>query len=565
VLRRRSAAAFREEFMRRLPLLLVVVLALLVGVRPPAASAHAVLLGTEPAADAVADRGPGEIVLRFDEAVRPVVLRLIDADGVTVADQTAARVVDGRVELPLARALPPGGYIVTWRVISADSHPVGGSFRFAVGGYPEAWRSGGHRDAERARTASWSIALATARAVFLAGLLAATGAVWFALLVARGDQRAAADAGRLARSTAPLAAAAAGLAIGLQGGLLLGAPPADLLSSAAWTAGLSTPIGKAFLAAATALLLLAAASRGAPGRWAAGWALLAVLPLALAGHAATAEPRLLTAPAVALHAIVAGFWLGSLPPLLVALRSRPGPQAAALLQRFSARAVPAVALLVLAGTALAVVQLGAVAALWQTGYGRVLAAKLLLVAGLLLIALRNKAVLTPALAAGRADAAGRLARNLAIELGLIGLVVVLTAALSFNAPPRTAVAAGEPGHAGGHHQAGSHPGGPAVEQRATVGGVTATLTLTPARAGANTLRLALRDAAGAPVEPLELALRIASAEHGIEAVVRRPLPQGDHHALETADMALPGAWTLRLDVLVTDFDRVTFEFEVALR
>ena len=36
-----------------------------------------------------------------------------------------------RVKLPAD--LQPGSYVVTWRVISADSHPVGGSFIFTVG------------------------------------------------------------------------------------------------------------------------------------------------------------------------------------------------------------------------------------------------------------------------------------------------------------------------------------------------------------------------------------------------------------------------------------------------
>jgi pyruvate dehydrogenase E1 component len=56
----------------------------------------------------------------------------------------------------------------------------------------------------------------------------------------------------------------------------------------------------------------------------------------------------------------------------------------------------------------------------------------------------------------------------------------------------------------------------------------------------------------------------AAAEHGIEPVARRLAPGDDHFTLETSDMALPGQWQIRLDVLVTDFDKPIFEFEVRI-
>ena len=40
---------------------------------------------------------------------------------------------DATVRIKLPADLPPGSYVVTWRVISADSHPVGSSFTFTVG------------------------------------------------------------------------------------------------------------------------------------------------------------------------------------------------------------------------------------------------------------------------------------------------------------------------------------------------------------------------------------------------------------------------------------------------
>ncbi|MCG6114738.1 MAG: copper resistance protein CopC [Mesorhizobium sp.] len=545
--------------------LLVLLMALAVAPRP--ALAHAVLLGTEPHADEVLDATPASIQLRFNEPVQPVVFRLLDAAGNTLVDTDAARAVDQRVELPTGGDLPEGGYIVTWRVVSADSHPIGGSFRFAVGALPEAWW-GEAMPAAQQDARGWIAAAASIRAIFLAALLTATGGAWFALLVARDQAQVAGFTSRLVRVAAITGGVAALVGIGLQGGLLLAAAPLDLLAPSLWTASLATPVGGALLASAVMLFILAAICRPVPGQAAAIVALLAILPLGMAGHAATSEPRLLTAPSVMLHAVVAGFWVGSLPPLLFAVRRLPAGEAARLLERFSGRAVMAVILLVSAGTILAALQLRDVAALWQTSYGLVLAAKLVLVSGLMLIAIQNKEALTYRLAAGDVSAARRLRRNIGIEIGLVGGVVVLTALLGFNTPPRGLAAVPahvhDDMHEHSHDHEHDHAEPSAVEHKATVRGTTAILLLSPARAGRNTLTVSLRGEDGNSIEPLEVEARLASADLGIEATTRR-LERGEEgYALETSDMAIPGTWQIRIDALVTDFDKPIFTFEVEI-
>lgn len=568
----------------RIALLLLV---LLLALAPRLALAHAVLLETQPAADGVLDAAPDRISIGFNESVQPVVFRLLDASGNTLADTESARAIDHRVELLLDDELPVGGYIVTWRVISADSHPVGGSFRFAVGAFPDDW-SGEAVPAAQQEARGWVMAAAGVRAVFLAALLVTAGGAWFALLVARGQHEVMAHASRLV-GMAAIAGGVAGLAgIGLQGGLLLAAGPFDLLRPSLWTASLATPIGGALLASAVMLFFLAALSRAAPGQAAAIVALLAVLPLGMAGHAATAEPRLLTAPAVMLHAVVAAFWVGSLPPLLFAVRRLPTGTAARVLERFSARAVMAVVILVAAGTVLGILQMRDVAAFWQTNYGLVLAAKLVLVAGLMLVAIQNKVALTHRLAAGDASAARRLIRNIRLEIGLVGVVILLTALLGFNTPPRGLAASHSPAVAhedmSGHGHDHSHDHGhshdhdhdhshdhvhshdhdqPSVfAQEATVRGTTAVLRLSPARAGRNILSVALRGEDGSPIEALEVEARFSAAELGIEATTRQLEPDDDGYSLTTSDMAIPGIWQIRVDALVTDFDKPIFTFEV---
>jgi copper transport protein len=100
----------------------------------PIAGAHAQLTATEPANDAVHDAGPAAVTLRFNEPVETAF------GAVRVYDARARRVDAGDVERPsssearigLDRRLARGTYTVTWRVLSADAHPVSGAFVFHV-------------------------------------------------------------------------------------------------------------------------------------------------------------------------------------------------------------------------------------------------------------------------------------------------------------------------------------------------------------------------------------------------------------------------------------------------
>src|SRR5262249_58962392 len=117
------------------------------------------------------------------------------------------------------------------------------------------------------------------------------------------------------------------------------------------------------------------------------------LALGLSGHASTAAPQLVSRPAVALHGICVAFGVGSRLPLYASVRKSSAAHEA--LARFS-RVIPIpLALLVASGAWLAVVQLGRVDALWTTSYGKVLACKLVVVAGLLGLAALNRYRLVP--------------------------------------------------------------------------------------------------------------------------------------------------------------------------
>jgi copper transport protein len=106
------------------------------------ASAHATLESTNPPSGAVLRSSPGKVVLHFDQQVEA------SFGSIRVYDSSAKRVDSGdashprgdshSVQISVPGSLPDGGYVVTWRVISADSHPVHGAFTFSVGGVASA-------------------------------------------------------------------------------------------------------------------------------------------------------------------------------------------------------------------------------------------------------------------------------------------------------------------------------------------------------------------------------------------------------------------------------------------
>ena len=274
--------------------------------------------------------------------------------------------------------------------------------------------------------------------------------------------------------------------------------------------------------------------------------MLVGLSFALTGHAATAPPRWLTGPALGLHVLCAAFWLGSLLPLWWSLRLEPA-QAARVLQRFSMVALVAVAVLVTAGSALAWIQLGGdTGALTRTAYGWRLFGKLALVSGLLSLAALNRLVLTPALADGRPDAARRLQLTLGTDLALGLAVLAVTATFPLSPPPRALAAAAAA--TDGITVVASGSDGQAV------------LTLMPGRTGANRLEAWVTDREGAPRPAREATISWTLPAAGIEAQHRAAsLPAPGVVAAEGIILPRAGAWALRLELLIDDFTKLTFE------
>ena len=545
------AAAMVAKQQRTAALIMLSLAALLTA--PNAALAHAVLLEASPADGEVVTRAPAELVLRFNENVTPVFVHLLDAAGHPIATQDAHG-EDQTVRLALPPDLANGSYVVSYRVISADTHPVGESLLFAVG--PPGTVIGAASLDETLDKIWRGLALGD-RALLDMGFLVAVGGGLFVLLV-RGALAVPA-ARRVILAGAVVAALAAIFGLGIEGGFGAEAPLAALGRIALWRSGIATALGPSVALMLLGLAVLAIGTLRERRVVIAVGAVLTALSYAVTGHIATAAPRWLTAPALWLHVLCVAFWVGSLVPLLLLLR-RDGAGAAPTVERFGRSAIAVVALLAAAGVTMVAVQVPHLSDFLGTEYGIRLLWKLGLVATLLAVAAVNRLWLTPALRRREPRAAQRLGHMIVVELAGMALIVVTTARLGQATPPRALAEQAQAHHA----RAAAEPPGFFVEIADV--GISAFVAVEPAKPGLNRLRLDLADGHDAPLAALGLKLSIANPQLGIEPRERELVPNGAG-SYEIADLAFPasGTWTLSIDALVSDFEKRVVTTEIPIR
>jgi copper transport protein len=499
---------------------------------------HASLVRSEPADRAVVARSPDVVTLTFNEPVTPVALRLVGADGHTIA-LTDIRSVDATVIARLPEALLQGTHVLSWRVFSADGHPVGGTLAFSVGEPSAAPARPQPNTDPMLRAAIW-----LARVVLLVGLLIGAGGTIYAGWIARSPPA----APRMLASILSIALIAAIVSVGLQGLDVLGAPLSHPWLPQSWTSGLATAYGATACIAIAVLVLALLAIRGVP-RVGAGISALTLVgigaALAVSGHAGTAQPQWLTRPAVFVHVVAVALWVGALLPLVAAMRS---PQRRGIeLMRFS-RPMPAVVVLLLvSGTVLAIVQVRTITALWTTDYGLVLCAKLALVLLLLTIAATNRYLLTPRVAAGESSAARKLGRNAVIECAIVLGVLALVATWRFTPPPRALLAAAQA----------------PLRVHIHSNQAMADIEIEPPQGGSRHIIVSVLDGQFGPLTAKEVTLFLAKPEAGIERL-RLPAThvEGAIWQVEGPHIGLFGRWQARLEILINDFEKVALEDEI---
>ncbi|WP_328658255.1 copper resistance CopC/CopD family protein [Streptomyces sp. NBC_00334] len=587
----------------------VLVLLLLGGAGP--ASAHAALGSSVPEDGAVLQRAPGDVTLAFSESVglRDDSFRVLDPGGHRVRTGATGH-ADGRSDtarVALPGELGEGTYTVAWRVVSADSHPVSGAFTFSVGRPSPTAAPADTGPTEDPLTATLH-KLARYLSYLAAALLIGTAA--FVALCRPPDP---------APLRHPLAAGwwtLLGATVAL---LVLRAPyeagtgPATALDAGALADTLTARPGVLLLIRLALLgpaaLFLVRVSRAdryrrGPLAGAVGGALAVALALtwAAAEHAAAGIQVPLALTSSTLHLLATAVWFGGLVALLLTLRSAASDAATAA--RFSRVAFASVTVLVATGVYQSWRGLGSWQALTGTTYGRLLLVKVILVSVLLAAAAVSRrwtAVSATAATAVRgpdrvperipqpaggppvpvpvpepepesesgpksADAADAatlrrgLRRSVLAEAVVAAAVLAVTTVLTGTPPGRAAEeAARTAAPAGGVLPASvtTIPFEIGTAGRGTVGRGTVQITLDPGRTGDNAVQAVVFGPDGSLAAVPELRLSFTLADQHVGPLHADLVDRGGYWSANTVTLPLPGNWTMKATVRVSETDQVS--------
>lgn len=398
---------------------IAVLILLLIGAAP--ASAHATLLFATPVPGGAVSESPRTLTLTFDSPVTlptdPVSLTglqgRVDALGASTLED------DGRtVQVAITDRIQRGLYTVTWQVISDDGEAVTGFYQFGVGSAANLSRS----DFSPPNTPGAPVSAFLRWVTFAA--LAWLGGAWMLCLLVRKRGPYRPRTGLTFLACLLGAASAVGLRAIAVGAGDLGRGLLDLsVSTLTDGPGLVSLLEVASFVAAGALVL------GRRREW-------LVLPVAVivAAEAVRAHPRaadpLLGGAVTSVHLGALALWVGTLVHIVLFARTHHGhpqiPQG--LWQAYARLALILVAAVIASGVAATLLLISVDDVLFTT-YGRVLLAKLALVATALTLAAGARVKM----ASGRSPH-----RPALLEAGALVLILATSAALTVLGPPRLA-------------------------------------------------------------------------------------------------------------------------------
>ncbi|GAA2390788.1 copper resistance CopC/CopD family protein [Dactylosporangium salmoneum] len=581
--------------------------ALAVLVLPAAsASAHATLEQTAPAAGTVLDQLPGEVTLTFSEPVRLVTdkIRITGPDGER-ADTGKPAVRDTELVIPVKPGGPKGTYLVSYRIISADSHPVSGGYSFSYG-QPSATPSADDPGASVQTDPVVKNVMSVARFLGFAGLVLLVGPalVLFALWPRRLSAR---DPGRVAQAGAGLLAISTLLELYVQIPYTAGTSLFDVTGDATREV-LGTPFGAAHLVrlgvVVSTALLLRPLIAGRAGK--VDQTLLVILGIVglatwpISGHPSASPVPTLTVVADAAHLAAMSIWLGGLVMLFGFLLRRANTrELTAIVPVWSGWALFAITVLVLAGTAQALVEIGTIDALTGTLYGQIVIAKVALLAIVVAVAAYSRRLtsrrFTPSpVAAGVGeipagsdvddpseadveDEAGeaddeveepeepaerpaplaeasdrkKLRTAVLVEVAIAVVVLALTSVLVQTSPAR-----------GGTEI----PSGP-FDSTVSTSLLKLQVDISPAKVGPNSIHLyaTKADGSGLPQTVVEWKATAALPSKGIEPLTVPLLAVSDDHSIGQVSLVTAGTWEFKFTVRVDDLNQTTVTVQVPVK
>jgi copper transport protein len=535
--------------------LLIGLFCVLLGPTGPA-SAHAALVNSDPGNGTIVPDAPNKVTLTFSESVQLLEgkIQVLAPDG-SRADQGQPTAQATTVSIPLRTGIGRGTYLVSYRVISADSHPVTGSLTFSVGAAsvpPTATEQDVNVDPVVRTLIPIGKWLGYVGLVLLVGPTLVLALLWPHRLSRSGPAK-------LIWTGVGLIVGSTLLAIWLQvpysiGTTLFDVRIGDLRDVLGSTFGAVMLVRLGVICAAA--LLLRPLLTGSGGESKTDLALLGVLGVAalatwpLTGHPTASPVAGVSVVVDAIHLAAMSVWLGGL-VMLVAflLRQATERELGAILPIWSRWAATAVAALILAGVVQALIEVSSLDGLVNSTYGRLLLVKVALVAGVLAAAYVSRRIVKRK--AAEEEPRG-LRRVVAVELAITAVIIGVTSVLVQIPPPRTAEAA----------QTGAVS--TTVTKTLTDSRMALQVDVFPAAVGNNSIHLYAYTLDNKPLPVVEWGATAALTAKGIEPIEIPLLRLTDFHAVGDIALPQPGEWTLKLTARTTEIDQSTMTMTVSI-
>ena len=487
------------------------------------ASAHAGLEESEPKPSSWLATSPTEVVLHFDEPVGVVFARIqiLDQDGKEVFEVRPTRDENDHTTVRAnIDKLGDGTWVVVWRIASADSHPVQGSFAFSIGTSSSDVTSILNNDVRQGHGLNNLFNII--RFVMFAGILTLLGGV---VIVMFGAQKAPSIRTRMSLWGAwTLAIVASIQALFAYGPHASGVKVYNVTDLSLLSDTMTTTFGQATLLRISLLLgfslLLMTISSRSKRLWrlfAVGASIAIAATLSAVGHPSGESLVALSFTLDVVHFLAVSLWIGAL--FLITIDRKFWLQSTQSMLWFSRAAGYAVAVIAVTGIAQALLLMDGLHNVFVLEYGQKLLVKVLLVLVLVAIGALSRSTL-------RRNGPAKLQQSVVVE-ALIALIVVGISALIVALPPR--------------EQASNAPVQFSVKQS----GLIADITVTPARVGSAEIHVSIGSLVGSFAQMTSVSARMSLPSKSIPSGPIDLVRTSPNHYTAVVNFPFSGLWQIQ--------------------
>lgn len=539
-------------------LILMAVISVFVLSYPTFPSAHAYIVKSSPSENEILSQPPKKVFIQFDETIQPSFnsIQVFDSNGKQV-DMKNGRINPNNqsiIETDLNGNLPNGTYVIQWKVVSGDGHPVEGVIPFQIGNGNN--KESSPLNVQKSKGYMPGLDLISIRWLQYISNACFIGILFFSLFVLPKELgqeiRVKNTFGRLIMYSFAALCFSIIISLPLQATIESGLPwtkvintevLGDMLTNSVFGKAWSTQIIMMLILWLPTFLICYKPFDTKIWVWISFIIAIGILKTkTLTSHAASSENGILAAGMDLFHLLSASIWIGSIIALiaLIPLSRKDETKKFYMdaVRRFSKWGIIIVVVLSATGVYGSLLYIPNFRSLLFTDYGRALSGKIILLVIMMAFAAIN-------FIKGKRNSERGIARSLWGEL-MTGIIVLVLSVILTNLP--TAMASP----------------GPIKEAKNVEHGNRITFEATPNVIGNNTFQVTLQDHNGRLIKDIEqVTLTFTSLEMdmGDDTITLKKVKEGIYES-QGMNFNMAGQWKVKVHVLTQDLETLDTTFKV---